>query len=227
MGDNVIRKIAKRVISCQDTELAKLKKKVKTLEENREKWQALDEDPLDKKTQYNLFKNVRKNGSYSHFFDEVREVIDHFHLFHREMQVKYDASYFEQNKKLHVKFYGVHKWNSDTHIMELEGDFEVISVEAKHDREFHTILLKNLNAALVTPQKVPSQEPVNKEKLDDHVYRHTYDHVKHLELSYRGDELILADRVYFNEQGQQNGCGSIVSRSDTLAALYIWCTPLK
>ena len=85
MTERLLRRKAKRVLSCLDTELDKLKVKVQKLEARRDEWTRFEKDPVLSK----LNSDVRKNDSYVHFYDEVKEIVNHAHLLDRADAERY------------------------------------------------------------------------------------------------------------------------------------------
>lgn len=212
MTETLLRKKARHVMWCLDSEIDKLKMKMQTLETRRENWAKFETDlDLSKLT------SVRKNDFYACFYEDVKEIASHAHLFDRPDAPKYTVDSFTVGKEIHLTLYGAHKWNHEFHTVNLKGNYVVTRIE-KRDEHGHYVHLRAENTKYQDPKRV---------KVDEDLVHYTYESVRDIELYFnqQGD-LSMANRVCYSESGERNGTGDIVSTGDPCGVLYIWCASL-
>ncbi len=208
MTEELLRKKARRVLSCVDSEIDKLKNKLKSLEAKRDNWAQFEQD-------INLTKlvPVRKNDSYAHFYEDVKAIASRAHLFDHHDAQKSNIDDFKEGKKIHFKLYAAYGYNDEFHTVSLEGDYMVTRV-INQDIE-HCVYL-HANVEDRKPKRV---------KVDNDVFHYHYESTPDIELCFNQQgEISIVNGVSYDKDGKRNGTGCIAALYYDCGVIYIWCT---
>ncbi len=208
MTEQLLRKKARRVLSCLDSELHKLKNKLNSLEAKRDNWAQFEQD-----INLTKLKPVRKNDSYADFYEGVKTIASHAHLFDHHDAQKHTIDDFKEGKTIHFKLYAAHQWNRGFHTVSLEGDYTVTSVVDNEDTSHRVYLHANVEDR--NPKRV---------KVENDVFHYHYESTPDIELCFtQQGELSVVNGVSYDEDGTRNGTGCIAALYYECGVIYIWC----